>query len=72
MFSLVDPRGSHLEYTVRPKTKVKYVGTTFKGILSIDLMTVWLFWLPSFVHVRQSTERSVASASVGFLNCIQI
>ena len=39
MFSLVDPRGSHLEYTVRPKTKVKYVGTTFKGILSIDLTT---------------------------------
>ena len=28
-----------MEYTVRPKTKVKYVGTTFKGILSIDLTT---------------------------------
>ena len=44
MFSLVDLRGSYIEYAVRPKTKVKYVGTTFKGILSIDLMTVSLFF----------------------------
>ena len=43
MFSSVDSRGSHLEYTVRPKTKVQYVGTNFKGILSIDLMTVSFF-----------------------------
>ena len=43
MFSSVDPPGSYIEYVVRPKTKVKYVGTIFKGILSFDLMTVSLF-----------------------------
>ena len=43
MFSSVDPRGSHIEYTVRPKTIVKYAGTTFKGIVLIDTITVSFF-----------------------------
>ena len=42
-YRIIQIQYNTIEYTVRPKTKVKYVGTTFKGILSIDLTTVSFF-----------------------------